>query len=35
MKTTKSYRDLYLKTDLLLLIYVFCEFRNVCLEYYG
>ena len=35
MKAVGDYQDLYLKTDVLLLIDVFDKFIGVCLEYYG
>ena len=35
MKSMRDYRDLYLKTDLLLLADVFENFKDVCLENYG
>ena len=35
MKTMKDYHDLYLKCDVLLLAYVFEEFRNNSLNNYG
>ena len=34
MKTMRDYHDLYLKTDVLLLAYVFENFRSVCIENY-
>ena len=34
MKTIGDYRDLYLKTDVLLLADVYEKFINMCLEYY-
>ena len=34
-KTIKDYHDLYLKTDVLLLVDVMTEFRRVCKEIYG
>ena len=35
MNTVGDYHDLYLKTDLLLLSYVFEKFIKTCLDYYG
>ena len=35
MNTVGDYHDLYLKTDVLLLIDVFEKFINTCLDYYG
>ena len=35
MQTMGDYHDLYLKTDVLLLVDVFENFRKKCLEYYG
>ena len=35
MKTMGDYHDLYLKTDVLLLAYVFKKFIKTCLNYYG
>ena len=35
INTMGDYHDLYLKTDVLLLVYVFEKFINTCLEYYG
>ena len=35
MNTMGDYRDLYLKTDVLLLTDVFEKFINTCLECYG
>ena len=35
MNTMSYYHDLYLKTDLLLLVDVFERFINMCVEYYG
>ena len=35
INTMSDYRDLYLKTDVLLLADVFEKFNNMCLEYYG
>ena len=34
MKTIGDYRNLYLKTDVLLLADVYGKFINMCLEYY-
>ena len=34
LKNMGEYHDLYLKTDVLLLVDVFQKFRNMCLEYY-
>ena len=35
MNTMDNYRDLYLKTDILLLTDVFEKFIDKCLKYYG
>ena len=35
MNTMVDYHHLYLKTDVLLLAYVFEKFINTCFEYYG
>ena len=35
MNAIGDYHDLYLKTDVLLLAYVFEKFVNTCLDYYG
>ena len=35
IKNLGQYHDLYLKTDVLLLCYVFEKFINVCLSYYN
>ena len=35
MKTMGDYHDLYIKTDVLLLAYVFEKLIDMCLEYYG
>ena len=35
MNTMGNYRDLYLKTDVLLLTGVFEKFIDMCLKYYG
>ena len=35
MNTIGDYHDLYLKTDVLLLSYVFGKFISTCLDYYG
>ena len=34
LKTMDVYHDLYLKSDILLLVYVFENFRDTCSEYY-
>ena len=35
MNTIGDYHDLYLKTDILLLVDNFEKFINTCLQYYG